>query len=186
MKKFQKNPKTDLGKFLVIATSILLLVLVLSFAVISSQHRQQPIGAPITQETPTAMPTTHPLNTFLVIRNSGSTNSPGYTITLYTDGSGTLVYERQTDPRPQFHQPNKTFSPGTFQIKGIRQILSQIGAIQNIPNHYCGKSVSFGSVTKIQYNGQESGDISCIDSTDPQTYQNLKQEIDMLISQAVQ
>lgn len=190
MKKFKKNPKTYVGKFLAIATSILLLVLVLalvfSFAVIFSQHRRQSIGAPITQETPTAVPSTQPLNKFLAIRNSGSTNFPGYTITLNTDGSGTLVYDRGTDTRPQFLQPNKTFPSQTFQITPVRQILSQIGAIQNIPNHYCGKSVSFGSVTKISYNGQESGDISCIGSTDPQSYQDLKQEVDKIIFQAKQ
>ena len=131
---------------------------------------------------------THPQSMFLVIRNSGSTNFPGFTITANNDGSGTLIYEkcRSAPTRPQCQKPNKTFSSQTFQINTIRLLLSQIGSIQNIPNHSCVKSVSFGSVTKISYNGQESGDISCIGSADPQTYQHLKNEVDAFISQAMQ
>lgn len=129
---------------------------------------------------------TQPPSMFLVIHNSGSTNFPGFTITVNTDGSGTLIYEkcRSALTRPQCQKPNKTFPLRTFQINTIRQLLTQIGTIQNIPNHTCTKSASFGSVTKIKYNGQESGDISCTNSTDPRTYQQLKKEVDMLISQA--
>jgi hypothetical protein len=131
---------------------------------------------------------THFQSMFLVIRNSGSTNFPGFTITVLNDGSGTLNYEKcgTASTRSQCQKPNKTFPSQTFQINTIRQLLSQIGPIQNIPNHSCAKSASFGSVTKISYNGQESGDISCIDSTDPQTYQNLKKEVDTFISLAKQ
>jgi hypothetical protein len=131
---------------------------------------------------------TNPQSIFLVIRNAGSTNFPGFTITVNNDGSGTLIYEKcRTAPtKPQCQKPNKTFPSQTFQINTIRQLLSQISSIQNIPNHSCAKSASFGSVTKILYNGQESGDISCTDATDPQTYQHLKEEVETFISQAMQ
>lgn len=125
-------------------------------------------------------------DTFLVIHNSGSTNFPGFTITIYDVGSGTLVYEkcRYAPERPQCQKPNKIFPPQTFQVSPIRQILSQIGSIQNVPNHSCPKSISMGSITNIFYNGQKSGDISCIASSDPPLYQSLKQEVNTLISQA--
>jgi hypothetical protein len=129
-----------------------------------------------------------PQSTFLVIRNSGSTNSPGFTLTINNDGSGTLIYDqcKYAPTRPQCQKPNKTFPAQTFQINTIRQTLSQIGSIQIVPNHSCQQSASFGSTTKLGYKGQESGDISCIDSTDPQTYQSLKQEVDKIVSQATQ
>ena len=129
----------------------------------------------------------NPPSVFLIIRNTGSTNFPGFTITVNNDGSGTLIYEkcRSASTRPQCQKSNKTFHSQTFQMNTIRQLLSQISSIQNIPNHSCTKSASFGSVTKIVYNGQESGDISCIDATDPQTYQHVKKEVEMFISQAM-
>ena len=180
MIKFKKDPKTYLNKALVIAPSIILLVLAFSFVTKS-------IASTIYQEVSMSVNTSNSHDTLLVLRNSGSTNFPGFTITVKHDGSGTLTYEsRPSDTRPQFNKANKTFPAQTFQITPVRQILSQIGTIKNIPNHSCMKSASFGSSIIITYNGQTSGDISCIDSTDPQTYQNLKEAVDTLMSQAIQ
>ncbi|GCE08099.1 hypothetical protein [Dictyobacter aurantiacus] len=129
---------------------------------------------------------THKQDTFLTIHNSGSTNFPGYTITINDAGSGTLVYEecRYAPERPQCQKEDKTFPLQTFQLSPIRQLLSQIGSIQNIPGHSCIKSISMGSTTNMFYQGQKSGDISCINSSDPPLYQNLKKEVDALIAQA--
>ncbi len=130
----------------------------------------------------------NPQSVFLVIRNSGSTNSPGFTLTIFNDGSGSLIYEKCkiAPSRPQCQKQNKTFPLQAFQLNMIRQYLAQISSIRNIPNHYCTKSASFGSITKLLYNGQESGDISCINANDPQTYQYLKKEVETFISQARQ
>jgi hypothetical protein len=180
MMKFKKVPKTYLHKALIIVPSIILLVFAFAFVT-------KTIASRIKKGGPMSANTSNSQDTFLVLRNSGSTNFPGFTITVKHDGSGTLTYEsRPGDTRPQFNIANKTFPPQTFQIARVRQILSQIGTInKNIPNHSCMKSVSFGSSVTITYNGQTSGDISCIDSTDPQTYQHLKDEIDTLMSQAI-
>lgn len=136
-------------------------------------------------ERSTPIESTPPQSTFFVIKNSGSTNFPGYTLTVNGDGSGALIYDQcNTDlTRPQCHLQNKTYSTQTFKIDNLKEILSQIGSIQNIPKHLCPKSVSFGSSTTIEYNSQKSGDISCIDSSDPQIYQNLKMVVDALGSQ---
>ena len=169
MKKVKQNPKTA-----VITASILLIILVLSIAIIFSHYRGQ-----------TQM--VYPPNTFLVIRNSGTTNSPGFTITINKDGSGTLAYAKCTSAptTPPCNQPDKTFPPKTFNITTVTNTLSQIGNIQGIPNHTCTKPASFDSVTTIAYNGQTSGDISCIGPTDSQTYQNLEQEVNTFTSQAI-
>ncbi|GLV55558.1 hypothetical protein KDH_24020 [Dictyobacter sp. S3.2.2.5] len=129
---------------------------------------------------------THNQDTFLTIHNSGSTNFPGYTITIDNAGSGTLVYEecRYAPERPQCQKEDKIFSPQTFQLSPIRQVLSQIGSIQNLPSHSCIKSISMGSRTHLSYQGQQSGDISCITSSDPPLYNSLKKEIDALVAQA--
>ncbi len=175
MKEFKKDPKLYLNKVLAIFTGAILLFIVSSFSLTK-----------IAQEKAMSSNTPEPHDTFLVLRNSGSTNFPGLTITVKHDGSGTLTYDsRHGDTRPQFNNPNKTFPPQTFQIASVRQILSQIGTIKNIPDHSCIKSISFGSVVTITYNGQTSGDISCIDSADPQTYQSLKKEVETLMSKAI-
>lgn len=130
--------------------------------------------------------TTNNQDIFLVIHNSGSTNFPGFTITIHTTGSGTLVYEkcRYAPERPQCQKENHSFPPQTFLITPIGQILSQIGSLQNVPGHSCMKSVSMGSSTNICYQGQHSGDISCITASDPPLYNSLKKEVDTLIAQA--
>ena len=126
-------------------------------------------------------------NVFLVIKNSGSTNFPGYTLTINSDGSGELIYlRRRNETRPQFNLAPKAFPPQTFQLSSIASLLAQIGGIQGIPNHSCSKPISFGSVVSLVYNGQTSGDISCIDTNDPQNYQELKKQIHAFITQAMQ
>jgi hypothetical protein len=175
MKEFKKDPKKHLNKVLTIITGAILLFIVSAFTITKmAQEKAMPSNTPNSHDT------------LLVLRDSGSTNFPGYTITVKHDGSGTLTYDSgHGDTRPQFNTQNKTFSPQTFQIASIRQILSQIGTIKNVPNHSCIKSISFGTVVTITYNGQTSGDISCIDSSDPQAYQNLKKEVETLMSKAI-
>ena len=174
MKEFKQGPKLYLNKVLIIFTGAILLFIVSAFSLTK-----------IAQEKAMSANTPNPHDTFLVLRNSGSTNFPGFTITVRHDGSGTLTYEsRQGDTRPQFNNPDKTFPPQTFQIASVRQLLSQIGTIKNVPDHSCMKSISFGSDITITYNGQTSGDISCIDTADPQTYQDLKKDVEALMSTA--
>jgi len=109
---------------------------------------------------------------FLIIRNSGSTNFPGYTLTIHYDGHGELVYQNK----------NRTFPPKTFATAFTLHILNYIGSVNGIPGHSCIKSASFGSVMTIVYKNQTSGDISCISPDDKQSYQQLKQQIEGYVS----
>lgn len=110
-----------------------------------------------------------------VITNSGSTNTPSFTLTLYPDGSGTLTYQKDKDAQ-RFHRfVDKKFPAGTFDSKQFNAILSQINDVSTIPDHGCMKSVSFGTTTTITYKGKTSGDLSCLSNQDKKVYLDLKQ-----------
>ena len=108
-----------------------------------------------------------------VINNSGSTNTPAYTLTINQDGSGSLIYQKDDQERFK-NYVNKTFPVGTFPSAQLQTILTQIKDMRTIPNHGCIKSISFGSTTTITYQGKTSGDLSCLSSTDPKIFQDLR------------
>ena len=47
-----------------------------------------------------------------VITNSGSTNTPGSTLTINTDGSGTITYQKGADAQRFARYVDKTFAAG--------------------------------------------------------------------------
>jgi hypothetical protein len=107
------------------------------------------------------------------IRNSGSTNTPGWTLTINKDGSGTITYDHTR--RGRFgHYEDKTFAAGTFASSQLEAILTQIGNVSSIPDHGCPKSASFGSTTTITYQGKTSGDLTCLSQKDPPMFLDLK------------
>ncbi len=111
--------------------------------------------------------------TLATIRNSGSTNTPGWTLTINKDGSGAIAYD-QTRRTSFGHYENKTFAVGTFDSKQLEALLAQIGDVSTIPNRGCIKSVSFGSTTTITYQGKTSGDLSCLTQQDAPQFLALK------------
>lgn len=120
----------------------------------------------------------------VIITNSGSTNTPGATVAVNKDGSGTIAYNRDNDPRFNKYV-DKTFPRGTFDVSQLAHMLAQIGNVETIPKHHCIKSVSFGSTTTITYQGKTSGDISCRSKEDPQIYQDLANQVMAIYMQAV-
>jgi len=95
------------------------------------------------------------------INESRSTNTIGYILTLYTDGSGSLEYE-QEPPRLFFSEQRQHFNKGTWDINKLKTDLQVVGNVSTIVSpQACGKSVSFGTVLTITYNGHTSGDLSC-------------------------
>ena len=116
-----------------------------------------------------------------VIKNSGSSNTPGWTLTIFTDGSGELTYEN-VSPKQRFFHPyeNKTYAVGTFESHQLAALLTKIDDVSSIPDHGCLKSVSFGSKTTINYNGKTSGDLSCLSDSDEQLFVNLKHIVQRL------
>jgi len=119
-----------------------------------------------------------------VIANSGSTNSPGSQLIIYNDGSGSLTFQPRSWQQPSKQYVNKTFPPGTFDSSQLARILAQIHDVSDVPGHGCFKSISFGSSTTITHNGKTSGDISCISGTDEPLFQDLRNAVERIYSQA--
>ena len=112
-------------------------------------------------------------DTLATIRNSGSTNTPGWTLAINTDGSGAITYD-QTRRTGFGHYENKAFTAGTFDSEQLETLLAQIGDVSTIPNRGCIKSVSFGSTTTITYQGKTSGDLTCLSQEDAPQFLALK------------
>ena len=121
----------------------------------------------------------------VVITNSGSTNTPKSTLTLNTDGIGSLVYHKDTTLGNSSRFVDKTFPAGTFNIAQLKNLLTQIGDVSAIPDHGCIKSISFGSTTTITYLGKTSGDITCLSKADLKIYLDAKVQVEALYTQAL-
>lgn len=105
------------------------------------------------------------------IIQSGSTNSRGYSVVIRNDGSATSVLIGTTDAMVG----KREFPAGTVDTKTLRQLLAQIGDVSKIPAGHCPKSASFGTTTKIEYEGKTSGDLQCIGQPAPDGNQALLQ-----------
>jgi hypothetical protein len=128
----------------------------------------------------------HPQDTngvLAVITNSGSTNVPGSTITINKDGSGTLTFLKGAGEERFRRYVNKTFPLGTFDSSQLEKILSQIKDVETIPKHDCFRSISFGSITTVTYQGKTSGDISCLSDEDAKIFQDLKNLVQRINTQ---
>jgi len=85
-----------------------------------------------------------------VIVNSGSTNTGGYVVRVWADGSVTVdqgVPLRKTIPK---QLATRFFAD-----------LRAAGKLDALPTAACMKSASFGSVTRVGYRGRFSPDLSC-------------------------
>ena len=111
-------------------------------------------------------------NDEILITNSGSTNTPGSTLTINPDGSGSIHYKKGRWPFGLYK--DKTFAAHTFDSNQFNAILTEIKDVHSIPNHGCPKSVSFGSVITITYDGKTSGDISCLSMQDGKVLYGLR------------
>jgi len=92
-----------------------------------------------------------------VIVNSGSTNSVGYKITVWSDGSGSaLLQSRDGTPagKPKsFSLPEATTSRFFADLAAARKA--------NAVSVPCMKSASFGTTTHITWQGWVSPDLDC-------------------------
>ncbi len=112
--------------------------------------------------------------TLAVITNSGSTNRPGYTLTINQDGSGSLVYQKGSNAERFNRFNDKTFPAGTFNSHQLSALLTKIQDVSTIPDRGCLKSASFGTTTKITFQGKTSGDLSCLSNQDATLFLDLK------------
>jgi hypothetical protein len=96
------------------------------------------------------------------VTETSSTNSDGYTFTLYDDGSaeGAVSMPSRSGAITQqsCHLP-----PLTPMVRNCLDWLAQAGDISLIPTYPCAKSISFGTRTYVTYGGVTSSDLQCID-----------------------
>ncbi len=125
---------------------------------------------------------TGPTSVIATITNSGSTNLPGATLTIKSDGSGALQYEKG---RGSFTRvQDRAFPSGTFDNIRLASLLAEIKDVSLIPDHNCIKSVSFGSTTTITYKGRTSGDLSCLSHQDGNLFMDLRSLVENLYTHA--
>jgi hypothetical protein len=86
-----------------------------------------------------------------LIVNSGSTNSAGYRLRVYADGTLAL---QQGDAALRKHAPPAL-------VKRFFADLRAAGALDALPRAACMHSASFGSSTQIGYRGKMSPDLTC-------------------------
>lgn len=86
------------------------------------------------------------------IVNSGSTNTAGYTITVWSDGTATSLVRGASSPTP-FTVPKETAERFFSDVKAARGNGAQL--------QHCMKSASFGTRTVVQWHGWSSPDLQC-------------------------
>jgi hypothetical protein len=148
-----------------------MLGLVLATLVTQLQPLRQPAATPSAGATMLAQPPSAPLSTpspvaamptptqagmsvpphAAVIRNSGSTNTVGYSIVLSHDGRAVISQDGR----------NTTAVLASPQTNWLFAKLREAGPLSALPVGHCMRSVSFGSSTTISYEGATSPDLSC-------------------------
>jgi len=127
------------------------------------------------------------------LHETASTNSRSIEVSIYGDGSATRtlgpptaseqalgVTELPQDPPPE------NFPPGTAEVEAVLRDLACIGHLSAIHITSCAKSISFGTKTTIEFAGETSGDLQCVDPSPRATglvraAQQLNQDCDALL-----
>lgn len=86
-----------------------------------------------------------------LIVNSGSTNTAGYTLRIYADGTTALLQANI----PQHKRIARALVDHFFAD------LRAAGPLDALPSTFCMKSASFGTTMTISYRGKTSPDVSC-------------------------
>ncbi|CAF0857110.1 unnamed protein product [Adineta steineri] len=124
----------------------------------------------------------------VTIVNSGSTNTPGYTIIIQNDGN-THYYiapSRAQIANSDGTCQQPTWTNGTAQLssstrKSLYCQIKHCEPFNKLPVESCGKSVSFGFTLKLTYNGETTPDLSC--PTTNQKLENLITTVNKVISE---
>jgi len=107
-----------------------------------------------------------------IIRNSGSTNAAGFTITVWSDANARASAQGQTDH--------------TFTVQpdlAARFFRDVAAASMATPSpHHCMKSASFGSTTSVEWHGWRSPDLLC--PPFPPSLEALAQDVNAIESAA--
>ena len=107
-----------------------------------------------------------------VIIDSGSTNSPGLSITLDASGDNVTLAPRDG--------PKRTIKMSPEQCAQFMTDLQAAGPLDKLPANHCMKSASFGSRLYLELNGVRSPDLSCPAQADSRTANLKRQASDIL------
>jgi hypothetical protein len=88
-----------------------------------------------------------------IIRNSGSTNTSGYTITVWSDATGSVEVAGKID--------SSFVLPGDLNARFFTELHAASASTDAAPEHHCMKSASFGTRTTVQWHGWNSPDLQC-------------------------
>jgi hypothetical protein len=85
------------------------------------------------------------------IHNSGSTNTAGFTIAVWSDGTGNVSLQQGN--------PRAVKLSGDLATRLFTDL--QVARAENAPPPHCMKSVSFGTTTSVAWHGWQSPDLQC-------------------------
>jgi hypothetical protein len=108
-----------------------------------------PAASAVAPAAPAAEPSASPGD--IVIENSGSTNTAGYRVVVHPDATvdirrGGVSTHEHADPAHVAHL--------------LATVVAE-APLDAIPSGHCMRSVSFGSVTRVSYDGKTTGDLGC-------------------------
>ena len=107
-----------------------------------------------------------------IIYNSGSTNTAGFTITVWPDANARASVRGQTD---------HAFTLQADLASRFFRDLHAASLVTPLPR-YCMKSASFGSITTVQWRGWRSPDLLC--PPFPSSLEALAQDVNAIESAA--
>ena len=113
-----------------------------------------------------------------VILNSGSTNTAGFRLTVEKSGDAEYApLPRKYGPQsPAPTEPTRHKLPDAL-VQRFYSDLEAAKPLSGLPRERCMKSASFGTTTIIQFDGEETPDLSCPNARDPHT-QALMRDVD--------
>ena len=97
-----------------------------------------------------------PVRDGATIVDSGSTNTPGYRIDVWSDGSATIVMQNRG-------VTNGTTKSFTVALSVANRFFADLKAVKsgNVTGQRCMKSASFGTTTRVTWHGWTSPDLDC-------------------------
>ena len=94
--------------------------------------------------------------------DSGSTNLAGWELAIYSDGSAQL----HCDPSPRLHNSCSSTTDKS-DTNAANRLSSDLASTPLQPQYDCIRSVSFGSVQTLRYNGKSAIGIDCYLTENP-------------------
>jgi len=101
----------------------------------------------------------------VTVEDTGSTNSPGLRVIFDPEGHASV---EATQREPRQGETQHVNLPGPLCKRFLHDV-EAAGHMNELPAVHCIKSVSFGSRTFVEFNGNRSPDLSCPGGDDPRT-----------------